>query len=394
MADAKAIGYLELNLDGYKQAIETAKKALAGLAAAFAAFKAIDFFKDGIRDAINFGNEMYNASRKAADFDPGNLLLVQKALEQSGRSAEEAQAEISSFIDTGRNLKDIFKGQDNYAAALKQVSAEYGSQAKVLSENAKRFSMVFDLLQSVGEKIKTFFLAMTAQFLKPMQVLLEQLDKVDLAGVGEKFGKHIADAINMLSGAIANGTLWEIAKKGLIIAAKEFQNYMEGAVNFLTDGLWAVLSVVLDGAFKLVDRFLSEIDWNPVLTAIVGMLGKIGNFLSTMFLKLGAILTASIQTGVANSPWFKAFLLVSGPVGQAIVAEGGSKSFAENFKNAEANQAPAYDILKKGNAVASELISGSMEGVKKTAADSAKGITSIEGSDAMKAWRRRRLCFL
>lgn len=348
MADAKAIGYLELRIDGFAQAVATAQKLLAGLAAAFAAFKVGEFFKDGIKDAINFGNEMYNASRKLGNFDPGNLLLVQKALEQAGRSTEEARNEIDSFISTGRNLSDIFHGTEGYAAALQQVSKQYGSQAKILSENAQKFSQVFDVLRSIGDKLRTFFLAMTAQFLKPLQNLLETLDKIDLASVGEQFGKYIAQAMNMLVGAIANGSLWEIVKTGLIVAAKEFSNYMEGIVNFLADGLWDVISVVVTGAFKLVTRLLGEINWGAILVGLIGILGKIGDFIIKTFLNAGAALAALIKT---------------------LLGDG---DFSKNFDEMVQNQQGVREKLAGGSNLAGELVSSNAQAAGEAAQAAAK----------------------
>ena len=68
---ATATGFLELNIAGFDKAISTAKKALVGLGAAFAAFKTVEFWKDGIDGAIKFGNEMYNAGQKL-----GGLSLI------------------------------------------------------------------------------------------------------------------------------------------------------------------------------------------------------------------------------------------------------------------------------------------------------------------------------
>lgn len=381
MADAKATAYLELNLTGFSQAIATAQKLLAGLAASFAAFKVGEFFKDGIKEAINFGNELFNASQKLGKFDPGNLFLVQKALEQAGRSTEEARDEIDEFISTGRNLSDIFKGADGYSAALKQVAGQFGSEAKVLSENAEKFSVVFDTLGSIGEKLRTFFVAMTAQFLTPLQNLLEQIDKIDLAEVGEQFGKYIAEAMNVLVGAIANGTLWEIVKMGLIVAAKEFQNYMEGTLNFLADGLWKVISTVLDGAFSLINRLIGEIDWGPVATFFVGFLGKFGAALVKIFLNAGAALGAAVQTAlniIVESPKLKAILTASGPIGSALAAvSGGSTSFSENFDNLKKNQAGVESAVNQG----SNIASGLMDFTKGAAADSVKQAVQITGEE-------------
>ncbi len=103
--DAKAIGYLELNIKGFEDAIAVAKKALAGLAVAFAAFKTTEFFKEGIQDAIKFGEASYFAAQKLNGYDTGKLFLVQKALESGGLAAEEARGKIEEFAQAGRPLE-------------------------------------------------------------------------------------------------------------------------------------------------------------------------------------------------------------------------------------------------------------------------------------------------
>ena len=154
---AKATGYLELNIQGFQKGIDSAKTSMASLvtsaaaaagtiAAAFASYKIVDFFKEGTQEAINFGNEMYIAGQKLGGFDPGKLLLVQKSFEKLGLSAGEARSEVNNFIDSGRDISQVFGGTENYAKALQEVSKQYGSQADVLSSSAEKFSKVFDKL--------------------------------------------------------------------------------------------------------------------------------------------------------------------------------------------------------------------------------------------------------
>lgn len=68
-SSATATGFLELNIAGFDKAIATAKKALVGLAGAFAVFKTVQFWKEGIKDAIDFGNAMFFASQKIRAFE-------------------------------------------------------------------------------------------------------------------------------------------------------------------------------------------------------------------------------------------------------------------------------------------------------------------------------------
>ncbi len=134
---AKATGFLELDIKGFDQALKTARNLMVGFAATFGAYKLGSFLKDGVKDAIEFGKEMQSAGRAMGGFDPGKLLLSQKALEKVGMGAEEARGHIGDFIKEGRNISEIFGGADNYARALQSAAKDYGSQADVLTRSAK-----------------------------------------------------------------------------------------------------------------------------------------------------------------------------------------------------------------------------------------------------------------
>ena len=209
-AAATATGFLELNIAGFDKAISTAKKALVALTAVFAVFKTANFWKEGIEGAINFGNEIYHASQRMGAMDPGKMLIAQKALENAGLGAEEARTQINELVESGRSMSSLFKGADDYAQALQNATASYGSQANVLSTSAEKLSKVFEIIQSVGSKLQTFFLAMTARFVTPLLAVLNFLNSIDLAGIGASLGDGITKAASFLVGVVINGNIGEI----------------------------------------------------------------------------------------------------------------------------------------------------------------------------------------
>jgi len=229
MATASATGYLELNIAGFDKAISSAKKMLVGLAGAFAGFKLAEFFKDGIANAINFGNEMHNAAQKIGGMDAGVLLITQKALENAGLSAGEARTQINGMVESGQKLGTLFKGGDT-AAALQASAASYGSAAGILSRSAAAISKVFELMESIGSKVQTYFLAMTEGFVKPLTAVLQYLNQIDLAGAGASFGKAIADAATIIVGLVKNGDV------GLVLGLSIKVGFMN-AVEWLTGAL-------------------------------------------------------------------------------------------------------------------------------------------------------------
>jgi hypothetical protein len=225
-AAATATGFLELNIAGFDKAISTAKKALVALTAVFAVFKTVNFWKEGIEGAINFGNEIYHASQRLGAMDPGKLLIAQKMLENAGLGAEGARTQINELIDSQRSMASLFAGTTDFAQALENATASYGSQAKVLSENAERLSKVFEIIQSVGSKLQTFFLAMTARFVTPLLAVLNFLNSIDLAGIGASIGDGIAKAASFLVGMVINGNIGEILGLSLKVGFMMATDYL------------------------------------------------------------------------------------------------------------------------------------------------------------------------
>lgn len=289
MAGPTATGYLELDLSGFNRAIDSAKKALTVLVGAFAAMKVAGFLKDGIEEAINFGNEMYHAGKAIGDIDPGQLLLSQKALEASGLSASAARSEIDGLVESGRPLKSLFQSSNDFAKAMGAAKANYGSQASVLSSSAEHLSRIFEYIQSIGEKVKTFFLAMTAQFTAPLEAVLNYLNSIDLAGVGAKFGQKINDVVTVLTGLFTGGDLGEAAGLALSVAF----NY---AVAKLSEGLaWIFDERGADFAQKIIDYMwgLKDVFLGIAQIFIAKINGGIGKLASAVGLdKVGKVYAA------------------------------------------------------------------------------------------------------
>jgi hypothetical protein len=325
----KAIGYLELNIDGFDKAIKSAKNLLGGLAAGFAAFKVGEFFKDGIKDAIDFGKEMQNASRTMAGFDPGNILLVQKALEKTGMGAQEAQGHIDDFIKSGRDISEIFMGADNYAAALKDASKDYGQQADILTRSGKALQTVWNTMEAISSKVRTFFLAMTEQFVKPLQVALDYLNQIDLGSIGEEFGKYIADAANILIGLFANGDIYTALQLGLTLAFKESVNWLVGGFNYLANLTIPYIGEQLGKALlwsvemmkKGFDLIFSGEGVQTFAEAFVGIASKfiasILDGLNVIFRTMQAGVQYAVQAGIEAIPGAKEFLGMSGVESQS-----------------------------------------------------------------------------
>jgi len=298
MSTAKATAYLDLNIAGFDQAIKTAKNLMIGLGATFAAFKVGEFFKDGIKDAIDFGKEMQSASRAMGGFDPGALLLTQKALEKAGMGAQEAQGHIGDFIREGRNLSEIFGGGENYAKALKSAAQDYGAQAGVLHRSAAALQSVWNTMESIGSKVRTFFLTMTEQFVLPLQTALDYLNQLDLAGVGTAFGKAISDAATILLGVFKNGDIFEVMKLGITVAFQEGVNWLVGGINYIA----GITGPMLGKAFLTAMDFLSKawdflFSGDQFATIGEGFIGIAAKFTAKLLEGINSLISF-LQTGI------------------------------------------------------------------------------------------------
>lgn len=343
----KAIGFLELDLSQFKEAIAFAEKALLTLGAAFAVIKTVDFWKNGIQGAIDFGNAAYFASQKLNGYDPGKLFIVQKALEAGGLAADEARQKISDFALSGRPLEQLFKGgQGGFADALSRASKEYGTQAAILSTSAEKFAYVQQQLVNVGTKLQGFFLGLADEIAEPLSALFKELDKIDLVGIGQRFGGYITKAIDAIIGLVAKGNIFEVMSLALKVG-------FETALKYLSEGLHEVLDILTDGSF-----------WEGVAEIAISALSLIGTFFTQLVLGLGKILVATVEAAVATLMnkfgWFKAFTLGAADVyGLRNKGEPLSEDIATNLRIN--NKSP---LIAKSDQTLSALDSAALVGLK------------------------------
>ena len=377
MSTAKAVGYLDLNINGFDQAIKTAKNLMAGLAATFAAYKIADFFKDGIKDAIDFGKEMQGVSRAMGGIDPGALLLTQKALERTGMGAQEAQGHIADFITQGRDLKQLFGGSENFAKGIKQASADYGNQAGVLSRSAQTFMNVWNSIESIAGKVRGFFMELTEGFILPFQSLLDYLQSIDISKQASDFGKSIGDALTTLEGVIKNGDMMEVLKLGVTIAFQEGVNYPVGGIKYigqlvqpeLGGKLMDAFTTAAEGLWKLM-RFIFSVDGlatfgQALISAGAGFIA----FLLQGMNKVVKVLQAGLNFGIQSA-------IEAVPGLSSMMGMGEHQSFSEIYNDVPELISPdVIDTFK----IASKEFSDAAGGKFKTLMDELTGPSAKSG---------------
>lgn len=285
---AKATAYLELNISGFEEAIKSAKKALTGLATAFLTFKTAQYFTNGIKDAITFGKEMKIVGDRMGGFDPGNLLLAQKALEQMGYGAEEAQARISEFVARSLPIEEIFGGSQNYGKALERAGDTYGKQAKILSQSAESFQMIWNSLQGIGSRTQEFFLTLAEKFVKPLAVVADLLNSPIFGEFTDKIGTALSDGAMTLIGLFTNDDLFLAFKKGLEFA------YI-GAKEMLLEGFYEVIDFFNIALAKVSKVFTDNLVSEQVSAAFIFMFRSAGNAIKSVISESMVMLITGFQ---------------------------------------------------------------------------------------------------
>lgn len=160
--------------------------------------------------------------------------------------------------------------------ALENATASYGSQAKVLSQSAERLSKVFEIIQSVGSKLQTFLLAMTARFVTPLLAVLNFLNSIDLAGIGASLGDGITKAASFLVGVIINGNIGEILGLSLKVGFTMATDYLTEKLADIVEMLkgFKFNSKIFDG-LVLIFQGIAKIIGATLKSAIANALNSI-----------------------------------------------------------------------------------------------------------------------
>jgi hypothetical protein len=143
--------------------------------------------------------------------------------------AARAATAMQIFGRSGGELLTLFAN----SGAMGQAASAVGDQADLLTRNANLFDEASDILGQVGTKMQGFFVGVADQLIPALMPLLEALDQVDLAGIGQGLGEGIAFALT----AITSGQVGNLLALQLRIAGGEFVNLLvsgvQGMVAFL-----------------------------------------------------------------------------------------------------------------------------------------------------------------
>jgi len=207
----------------------------------------------GIKDAIAFGAEMYRTAQMSGEDSTEEYFYLSKALQDAGLSAEAALKQIKRFNKEGRDVSGLFASPEDYKKAMAAATASLGGQADILGRTAERFQIVTNLMGTIGDRVRTFFLAVSEQILPPLLAVLNAISSIDLQGIGESFGKAIRKGADILLGLYKNNDIGEALRLSAVIASKEFLRGLATAaflfIKIITDGFSALTPLIKSWAY-------------------------------------------------------------------------------------------------------------------------------------------------
>lgn len=158
----------------------------------------------GVKKAFDLGGSLADISAISGK-SVKNLLLMRRALEDAGISAEK----IDRFFLTGQDRGGVIaKAMKNLSAKdWKDAAASVGKQADILDKSSAKFDRVSDLLGRSGDKLQGFFVGVADKISSSILPMLEKFDKVDLSGIGQKFGDGLVKGAEALAGLFDNPKL-------------------------------------------------------------------------------------------------------------------------------------------------------------------------------------------
>lgn len=162
-----------------------------------------------------------------------------KAIMQIEDPAMRANAAMEIFGRSGAELLTVFQ-----SGAMDDAAASLGGQASILEKNSVLFERVSTLMGRAGKKIGGFFVGIADKVVPLILPLLEQLDALDLAAQGQKFGENLALGLRAIIGLFQQNTMGELIKTQLLIAGGDFLNFVAKGWVAIGQGLWGALKAV------------------------------------------------------------------------------------------------------------------------------------------------------
>ena len=163
---------------------------------------------------------------------------IQSALSGMSDPAERSARAMQIFGRSGAELGALFSD----SGAMSKAAESVGDQAAIMDKSAAAFDRSSDLLGGMGKKIQGFFVGMASSVNSVLLPVLEEMNKVDFAKIGEQVGIAVA----MIVEAFGQNKIGEILAHSLMIAGKSFMNFLINGFLGLAKMVAAMFSEVRD----------------------------------------------------------------------------------------------------------------------------------------------------
>jgi len=254
----------------------------------------INKMQKNIAAGTNRGGEQENVFRQLgldptqlANMDPSAAFQkIGAAIASIQNPTQRAATAMAIFGRSGARLQALFGD----SGALADARTMLGGQVEILDKSAADFDKASDILSGAFHKVQGFFVGMGSRIVNALQPFLDELNKIDLAGIGQRFGDSLVRAYQIIKAAIQElsaGDLLSLVGDALVAAFKD-------GINVLWGGLWGAIRAagqLMIEAFKTAVMLLAIVStasfWKGLGHALISMALA---FTATMIHGIAAIL--------------------------------------------------------------------------------------------------------
>lgn len=190
--------------------------------------------------------------------DPGEQFeKIGAAISKMENPAARAAGAMAIFGKSGANLLSFFAD----GSAMQTARDSIGKQAQLLEKNAEVFDRISDRLGRAGVKLRGFFVGVASRLAPIVDGLTEMMDKIDLAGAGEKLADALKESAKWIIMSIKEpgkmvNFLWQSMKLG----GAEFINWLASGLVNAVGMAWNAIKPTLESAMTAIrDSMLPEL---------------------------------------------------------------------------------------------------------------------------------------
>lgn len=174
-----------LGADGVQPVIAKMQKSI--MDAASGSVEASKKFSD-------LGINLYELQGLSAD---EQLQRIGSAINDIKDPTRKSAAAMDVFGKSGAKMLSLFS-----AGGLDDAADNLGQQARLMRENAGIFDRTTDVLGTAGSKIQGLFVGMASEVIPQLITGIDELNKIDLSGIGASLGNGFALAIQIIKDLI------------------------------------------------------------------------------------------------------------------------------------------------------------------------------------------------